>query len=128
VRVSGQWGVISTMTWANQHAQVEAGKFIADEWEKDYASSIGWDHEDYKTQSWGYMDRRITYKGVQAYAMSQHCQFVCYPERVESLIPWTDEAMPNEVRFDKAVDTAGLLRLATVERVTRHIGNVLESA
>jgi hypothetical protein len=59
--------------------------------------------------------------------MSQHAQFVCYPERVEPLIPWTGAAMANEISFDKAVDTAGLLRLATVERYTRHMGNVLES-
>jgi hypothetical protein len=60
--------------------------------------------------------------------MSQHAQFVCYPERVEHLIPWTDKAMASEVEFDKAVDAAGLLRLATAERLTRHMGNVLEIA
>jgi hypothetical protein len=68
---------------------------------------------------------RITYHGVQAYAMSQHCQFVCYPERVEPLIEWTDRVMQDEIPWDKAVDIAGLLRLSTVERYTRHLGNVL---
>jgi hypothetical protein len=127
VRLMGAWGEIGTLTWANQHALVEAGKFIPSEWDQDYCSSIGRDYESYKTHVWGIQDSRITYKGVSAYAMSQHAQFVCYPERVEPLIPWTGAAMANEISFDKAVDTAGLLRLATVERLTRHLGNVLES-
>lgn len=127
VRLMSAWGEIGTLTWANQHAQVETGKFIPSEWDRDYCSSIGRDYEDYKTHVWGIQDSRITYKGVQAYAMSQHCQFVCYPERVESLIPWTDAAMADEIEWDKAVDAAGLLRLATVEQLTRHMGNVLES-
>jgi hypothetical protein len=127
VRLMGAWGELGTLTWANRCAEFETGKFIPSEWDRDYCSSIGRDYEDYKTHVWGIQDSRITYKSVQAYAMSQHAQFVCYPERVEKLIPWTDQAMPNEIAFDRAVDHAGLLRLATVERYTRHLGNVLES-
>jgi glycosyl transferase family 2 len=127
VRLMSTWGEIGTLTWANQHAQVETGKFVPSEWDRDYCESIGRDYESYKTQVWGIQDSRITYKGVQAYATSQHCQFVCYPERIEPLIPWTDKAMADEIAFDRAVDGKGLLRLATVERYTRHLGNVLES-
>jgi glycosyltransferase involved in cell wall biosynthesis len=126
VRLMSTWGEIGTLTWANQHAQVETGKFIPSEWDRDYCESIGRDYEGYKTQVWGVQDSRITYKGVQAYATSQHCQFVCYPKRIEPLIPWTDRAMQDEIAFDRAVDYKGLLRLATVERLTRHMGNVLE--
>lgn len=132
VRITGGWGVDSTLKRAkakyspSQTCDIEQGRFIPDEWERDYCESVGWNWESYKTQTWGVEDFRITYRGVQAYAMSQHCQFVCYPERVEPLIPWTDRAMADESKFDKAVDAAGLLRLATVERYTRHMGNALE--
>jgi hypothetical protein len=136
VRIAGTWGVDATKEWVENYpnpvkemvCDFEQGRFIPDEWERDYCESIGADYDGYRSLTWGVQDFRITYKGVQAYAMSQHAQFVCYPERVEHLIPWTDKAMASEVEFDKAVDAAGLLRLATAERLTRHMGNVLEIA
>jgi hypothetical protein len=137
VRITGTWGVETAKQWEavgtklgtrldGSFMEFERGRFIPDAWERDYCESIGADYDGYRSLTWGVQDFRITYRGVQAYAMSQHAQFVCYPERVEYLIPWTDAAMPNEIAFDRAVDAAGLLRLATVERVTRHMGNVLE--
>ncbi len=145
VRITATWGTEETKKWAgnnnalNKHlrhnhanphllidAIVEQGRFIPDEWERDYCESVGRDYQSYSAVTWGAPDTRITYKGVSAYAMSQHAQFVCYPERIEPLIEWTDRAMSDEIPFDKAVDAAGLLRLATVERYCRHIGNVLE--
>lgn len=134
VRITGSWGVDNTFRWGgteyvqNPPTAFDRDRFIPDEWERDYCESVGRDWEGYKTITWGFQDTRITYRGVQAYAMSQHCQFVCYPERVEPLIPWTDAAMADETEFDKAVDAAGLLRLATVERLTHHMGNVLENS
>jgi hypothetical protein len=127
VRIASKWGEDATKEWAfsTVGAQVERGHFIPDEWERDYCDSVGRDFTQYIAATQQLQDTRITYKGVQAYATSQHCQFVCYPERVEPLIPWTDRAMNDEIPFDKAVDAAGLLRLSTVERYTRHMGNVL---
>lgn len=130
VRVTGTWGVDTPKTWETHDGHkdgetFERGRFIPDEWERDYCESVGRDWDGYKALTWGVQDVRITYHGVQAYAMSQHCQFVCYPERVEPLIEWTDRVMQDEIPWDKAVDIAGLLRLSTVERYTRHLGNVL---
>jgi glycosyltransferase involved in cell wall biosynthesis len=127
VRLASKWGEASTLAWAQKHAQIETSKFIPVEWEQDYCASVGRDYHQYATATASLTDTRITYKGVQAYAMSQHCQYVCYPERVEPLIQWTDKAMAEEIPFDKAVDAAGMLRLSTVERFTRHMGNVLDA-
>ncbi len=136
VRITGTWGEKMTKIWKEKPLaywyepdappDFQVGRFIPDEWERDYCESVGRDYQSYSAVTWGALDTRITYKGVSAYAMSQHAQFVCYPERVEPLIEWTDRAMSDEIPFDKAVDAAGLLRLATVERYCRHIGNVLE--
>ena len=132
VRITGTWGMDATRKWMDDNLNIfdprllEIGRFIPDEWERDYCDSVGRNYEEYKTTTWGVNDYRITYKGMQAYAMSQHAQFVCYPERVEPLRLWSDEAMEEEGSFDKAVDAAGLLRLSTVDRYCRHIGNVLD--
>ena len=92
----------------------------------DYGSSVGLRYDEVLAITKGLMDIRITYKGVSALATSQHCQFVGYAGRLAPLIPWTDRAMADEIPFDKAIDAAGYLRLATCERYTRHMGNVLE--
>ena len=34
--------------------------------------------------------------------------------------------MGNERKFDKAIDSEGYLRLTTTERLTEHIGNILD--
>lgn len=121
-RLESRWGEESTKKWAQDY---KVDRFIPEKWEKDYCDSLGRDWPTHQLNTKNDKDFRINYKGVQAYATSHHCQFVCYPERVEPLVPWTDRAMANERDFDMAVDNAGLLRLATVERYTRHIGNKL---
>ena len=68
----------------------------------------------------------IDYKGLSAYATAHHCQFVGYAGRLAELAQWSIKAMPNEKTWDKAIDEAGLLRLTTIDRVTRHIGNILD--
>jgi hypothetical protein len=43
-----------------------------------------------------------------------------------NLMRFTTEAMSDDKPFDWAVDTTGMLRLTTINRYTRHIGNVLD--
>ena len=120
VRITGGWAVS-----AANDLDSESGRFIPDEWERDYCDSVGRDWEQYKALTWVLQDRKVTQNGVSAYIMSQHCQFVCYPHLVEPFIEWSDRAMADESPFDEAIDRAGLLRLSTIERYTRHIGNKL---
>lgn len=125
VRLASKWGEESTLKWAQENALIEEGRFISDAWERDYCESVGRAYSEYATHTASLQDKRITYRGVSAYASSQHCQFVCYPDKIEPLINWTSRALEDEIRFDKAIDAAGMLRLSTVGRYTRHIGNIL---
>lgn len=126
VRTQMRWGNTSTKTWARKGAVYEEGKFIPEQWDRDFCTSIGreWDfHVHYTKKD---MDKRITYQGHQAYAVAHHCQFVCKAENLVDILRQNKEAMSDDKILDNAVDVAGFLRLTTVDRYVRHIGNVLD--
>ena len=126
VRTQMRWGNKRTLEWARKVAVVEEGGFIPAEWDRDYCTSIGRDYEWHKKQTENDMDYRITYRGVQAYAFAHHCQFICKVKLLANLMSFTTEAMSDDKPFDWAVDNTGMLRLTTINRYTRHIGNVLD--
>ena len=126
VRTQMRWGNKRTLEWARKVAIVEEGSFIPAEWDRDYCTSIGRDYEWHKKQTENDWDYRITYRGVQAYAFAHHCQFICKVKLLANLMRFTTEAMSDDKPFDWAVDNTGMLRLTTINRYTRHIGNVLD--
>ena len=126
VRTQMRWGNKRTLEWARKVAIVEEGSFIPAEWDKDFCTSIGRDYEWHKKYTENDMDYRITYRGVQAYAFAHHCQFICEAGKIAPLARFDTEAMADEKPFDWAVDNTGMLRLTTINRYTRHIGNVLD--
>lgn len=126
VRTQMRWGNRTTLEWARRYAVLELGKFIPEQWDRDFCTSIGreWDfHVHYTKKD---MDKRITYQGHQAYAVAHHCQFVCKAENLVEILRQNKEAMSDDKVLDNAVDGAGYLRLTTVDRYVRHIGNVLD--
>lgn len=125
VRTSFRWGNDHTLAWARANAKVEEGKFIPQTWENDFAESIGRDPEEHRKMTKHDLDRMIIYRGVKAYATSHHCQFIGYAGTVGRVLTFDDFAMGDERPFDVALDSIGL-RLATVDRYTRHIGNVID--
>lgn len=128
VRTQQRWGNEYTLAWAKENAKLEVGRFIPDKWDEDFCTSIGRDykgfHIKYTEKDRDYL---ITYKGRKAYAAAHHCQFLAYAGRIAEFTQWTDEALSAEMIFDKTVDGAKLLRLTTTDRLTRHMGNVLDS-
>jgi hypothetical protein len=46
--------------------------------------------------------------------------------RLADVADYDPAAMGVERPFDEAIDRAGLLRLTTIERLARHMGNVLD--
>ncbi len=126
VRTQARWGNKSTLAWAEKNGKIETGRFIPDEWERDFCTSIGRDPEFHQRYTLADKDRRIKYKGVPAYLMAHHCQFMAYAGRLAPLTEFNQQATSNEQDFDIAVDNAGYLRLTTTKRYTRHIGNVLD--
>lgn len=125
LRVMFRWGCENTLRWCHENAQLEVGRFIPQQWEDDYAVSIGREIQDHRNLTLGDRDIRVTYRGKQAYPHAHHCQFVARAGKVEPIMQWDDSAMADEKPFDIALDGIGL-RLATVARYTRHVGNVID--
>lgn len=125
VRTSFRWGNEHTLAWARANAKLEVGRFIPDPWEDDFADSIGRDVQAHKNMTATDKDYKITYRGISAYATSHHCQFVGYAGTIGRVLTFDDFAMGDERPFDVALDSIGL-RLATIDRYTRHIGNVID--
>lgn len=129
VRTAFRWGIENTLAWARRTkgAKLEEGKFIPREWEDDFAVSIGRDPKWHAEYSANDVDYRVTYKGVQAYCTAHHCQFIGMADKVGRVLGYDNKAMGDEKPFDIALDKIGL-RLATTQRLTRHIGNVLDGS
>jgi len=128
VKTQFRWGCENTIRWAQKHAVCEVGKFIPEQWDKDFCDSI---ERPYAVQKAGTVhdyETRITFNNRQAYATGHHCQFIAFNDRVAPFFVWNDTAMGDEKPSDIAIDNAGLLRLTTTERLARHIGNVLDNS
>jgi len=123
VRTAFRWGTENTIKWAT-HNGAEYGRFLPQKWEDDFAVSIGRDpawHREYTRED---LDYRIEYRGLKAYLTSHHCQFVARAGVARKAARYDGKAMADERYFDIELDKLGL-RLATQQRLTRHIGNVL---
>lgn len=118
----------STLAWARTcgEAKIETGQFIPDEWEIDYAVSTGMDPQSWLAEIKKKQDTRIEYRGMKAYATSHHCQAIYPAGQVAPLTAWDKMATAGELVWDEAIDRAGLLRLATVDRLSEHMGNHID--
>lgn len=106
--------------------QIEEGRLIPDEWILDHARSLGKTQQDIADE-FDLKDYRISRQGLSAYATGTHFQFMVRADVVRKFLPFTNERPMGEsvAHFDRAIDGSGLLRLATSERVTLHMGNQL---
>ena len=127
VRTQFRFANQSTIKWGEENKCLDYGRFITEQEERDFCTSIGREYENFHVEyTKDDLDARLIYKGVKAYATGHHCQFVC---KAGVLAPYTDfhkAAMLSERPFEQKVDNAGLLRLTTCARLTRHIGNILD--
>jgi hypothetical protein len=126
IRTQARWGNASTLKWAKENATLTTGRFIPDEYEYDFCRSIGRDYKRHLQDSAKDMDYLVEFKGLKAYAMAHHMQFIGYAGRLSNITLWPNQAMRAEQGFDVMMDRMGLLRLTTTERYVQHIGNVLE--
>ena len=124
VRTSFRWGNENTLKWAKHNAHTVNGRFIPEDWERDFCMSIGRDWEYHYQSSLKDTETKIKYKGMEVYATGHHCQFVTRAKFLQKFPQWDGEAMADEKPFDTAMDRMGL-RLCTLDRLTRHIGNVI---
>lgn len=125
VRTQFRWGNEQTLAWARQHAKVKQGQFIPQEWEDDFAVSIGRDPAEHKKMTVADYDTKISYNGREAYATAHHCQHIGYAVKLLQAMHGDNRAMGEERSFDIELDKLGL-RLCTTQRLARHMGNVLD--
>lgn len=109
--------------WADAEGILDVGQYIPPEWEEDYAKSCGYIVSDHMNAINQEQDYRATYNGVSAYLTGHHCQFVTLAGVLDDCLIPDNLAMSDERPTDKMIDNAGLLRLATTERLARHMGN-----
>lgn len=117
----------ATLAWAKEAGcRVETGRFIPEEWEVEYAESLGMNVESFLEENQKKEETRIEYQGMLAYAGAHHCQALYPAGRVAPLARWDGMASGGELPWDEAIDQAGLLRLATMDRLCTHMGNKID--
>jgi glycosyltransferase involved in cell wall biosynthesis len=111
---------------------VERRRCIPDEWEADWAQSTGREPQAHLQATSADLDlvfRQQTPPGalVEAIGAANHFQFIARKERILAALPseWTGKLMGSMIEMDEAIDRQGGLRLSTMQRYTRHLGNAL---
>jgi len=106
---------------------------IPDAWEADWAASTGRDPQAHLQATQEHLDlvlRMEKLGGVcEVIGSANHFQFVTPKQLILQGLPsgWTGKLMGSMIELDEAVDNLGYLRLSTVERYTRHLGNALSA-
>ena len=126
VRTQFRWAVESTVNWALKNAKLKIGRFIPEEYDRDFCISIGRNYAYQLIYTKNDKDYLVEYNGLQAYATAHHCQFITYAGKIDYIVQWDGEAISDEKLFDMAIDREGLLRLTTIQRYAQHMGNVLD--
>lgn len=127
VRSQFNWGCKNTIEWAEQNGKVTKGRLIPEDWDRDFCLSVGRTMEQHKKVVEKTIEVMVEYQERQAYCTAHHCQFICKAGILEKFLTYQIEyAMSDEKPFDTAIDAAGLLRLTTVNRYARHIGNIMD--
>lgn len=125
VRTQFRWGVTHTHAWGRVYGKMQEGRFMPKKWEKDFCASIGRDYSWHEENTKNDKDYIVEYNGLKAYATAHHCQFIGRAGTIVDGSILDGEAMGDEKKHDEKFDTLGL-RLATTERLVRHIGNVID--
>jgi glycosyltransferase involved in cell wall biosynthesis len=106
---------------------------IPDEWEADWALSTGRDPQAHLQATREQLDLVLRMEkpggACEAIGSANHFQFVTPRQVILQALPagWTGKLMGSMIELDEAVDSLGYLRLSTVERYTRHLGNALSA-
>lgn len=117
----------------NPQISVSLERVIPDKWETDWAQSTGRDPAKHIRETQNEKDLLLkikqtdSNKSIEAIGSANHFQFIAQKNVITRALPseWHGNLMGSMVEMDEAVDANGYLRLSTVNRYTRHIGNVL---
>lgn len=132
VRTLFDHGIASNLAFAeaNSEASLRRGQRIPDQWEIEWAESYGRDVEAHLAAIRSLDDLLLSYRGLEAFAVANHNQFVSFKHVILKFLPeaWSGRLMGEMNELDNAVAEGGYLRLSTVQRTTRHIGNTISPA
>lgn len=124
---SFRWAVKTNRAFGERpDVTLTVGQSIPREWEVDFARSIGRDSERHLKMIENETDFTLEYKGMKAFGVGHHMQFIGHKDVLLPLLPVGPGLMDSKRPFDQAVDDNNLLRLCTIERTSRHLGNVLD--
>lgn len=132
VRTLFDHGIAGNLEFArgNSEAVLKRGQTIPDQWEAEWAESYGRDVEAHLASARSLEDLVLCYRGLEAYAVANHNQFVAPREVILRFLPqaWSGRLMGEMNELDDAVANGGYLRLSTISRTTKHIGNTISPA
>lgn len=118
----------STLAWAQDNPDVtlETGTFMSWEIYQEHTDSLGVSVEQARQWYQTTYDRQVHYAGKTAFIGAAHFQFVAYKQVLNTLTPLKMDRPMGQVRsLDEKLNQAGYLRLATAERLVKHLGNRL---
>lgn len=106
---------------------------IPDAWEIDWALSTGRNPEQHLKDTREWLDVVLKLERplgtLEAFGGSNHYQFIARKDVILKAMPnaWSGKLMGAMIEMDEAIDQMGYLRLATSQRLSRHIGNTLNA-
>lgn len=116
----------STSEWAQgtpeaQYEEVD----MRGQYEQEWAISVGRDVQSHMDIVRGLPDKKITFKNVSAYVGNTHSQFMANRALLWGLLAKIEsKTIMREIeQLDGTCDEQKVLRLTTIERTTRHMGN-----
>ncbi|NIM94810.1 MAG: glycosyltransferase [Anaerolineales bacterium] len=122
-------GIESNLQYAesNPGVTLSYGKTIPESWEEEWAFSLGKDVPQYLEEVRDLEDIIIEQDGQRVYATACHNQFITPKSVAVEFLQneWTGRLMGGMNELDNAIDSAGYLRLTTLDRTTRLIGNIV---
>lgn len=97
-------------------------------WEREWAVSTGRDPGEHVENVREKPQVVLEIEGLKAVGAAVHFQFVAPRDVIQAALPESKrvQLMGGMVELDHQVDRLGLLRLSTSDRLTRHIGNLIE--
>jgi glycosyltransferase involved in cell wall biosynthesis len=122
-------GIKSNLAYARTDDSVTLhyGQTIPEIWEEQWARSLGKDVPKYLAVIQKLEDIILERNSIRVYATACHNQFVCPKRLAQEFLQsdWSGRLMGGMNEFDNAIDAKGYLRLTTLDRVTRLIGNIV---
>jgi glycosyltransferase involved in cell wall biosynthesis len=110
--------------------RISRGRRIPDQWEREWAQALGKDEAEFVDAARQLEDIILEGFGLQAYATASHNQFLAPKMILQQALAggWSGRLMGGLNEMENRLDHDGYLRLTTVNRTTRLIGSIVDTA